>query len=200
MTCTTITIVEAKKQWDRLQEQSPARAEQLRLENITGKARRDWGNLTKLVSSWARRMEASDMQQMKEVNERQFTAKMRKWGYTDPQIQRRWIKATSAEKMRAGLARKQGKKTFAFLPKQRVVSKADIFALQYEGEQEESFMSAGSAKALLRGPNALQISDGTKKHAFGGVYITTTQTTLNGLEYSGHNPRFPLFQRNPRQH
>jgi hypothetical protein len=151
-----------------MKDQSPARADQLIAQHVSGKQRRDWGALTKVVNVWSRRREIADASKMKEVSKRKFYMKHRQLGYTEPQVERKWEKATSAERFRQGLARRVGKKVYTFMPKSREMSSTDIIALSLEGERETSYMTASTAKSMLQGKQQVQLSDGTRKTAFGG--------------------------------
>ena len=106
---------------------------------------------------------------MKEVTERKFRMKMAALGYSPEEVEKKFLKASSAARMKAGLARKAGKTTYVFMPKAREVSTADVMALNMKGDDDENFMSASSAKQMLHGQFSVDIGSHAKRNAFGGI-------------------------------
>ena len=159
------------ERWQSMQRQSPERAEALVASHISGKGRRDWAGLTRIVQNWSRRREVSDTSRMKEVSERKFRFKHQQLGYSEAQINSKFAKASSASKFKAGLARRQGKTTFVFMPKARELSSADVMAMQLEGEKEDMYCSSAQAKQMLHGKYDIQLSNQAKKSAFGGICL-----------------------------
>ena len=105
--------------WRRMQREAPDEAEDIMLQHVSGKSRRDWQGLVKVVNVWTRRREVTDRTKLKEVSKRKFYLKHRQLGYSADRIDSKWEAATSAERFRMGLARRQGKKVFTFMPKSR---------------------------------------------------------------------------------
>ena len=159
-----------------MKEKAPEKAEELMQSHITNRTRRDWPTLTKMVTVWSRRSEVADTSKLKEVCKRKFFKKNRDLGYDDDRIKKKWEAATTAEKFRQGLARREGKRVFCFLPKAMEITRSDILSQSLEGEREESFMAASTAKTMLRGRQSLQLEERTKKQAFGGIFSLKTIT------------------------
>jgi len=149
-------------------DQSPERARTLRHDHLGGQ-RRDWASLVRVVQGWSRQRQVSDKSKMKEVDKRKFYSKMIALNYTDPEIERKWERATSAAKIKAGLCRKVGKQVLVFMPKSREVESADIMSLTLEGDKSESLVNAAHSKQMLEGQHAIDLGLGAKKRAFGGV-------------------------------
>ena len=61
-------------------------------------------------------------------------------------MEKKFLKASSAARFKAGLARKVGKTTYVFMPKAREVSIADGMALNMRGEDDENFIVPSIAR------------------------------------------------------
>ena len=106
---------------------------------------------------------------MKEVPKRKFYAKMAALGYTPSQVDKKWAKATSADKFKAGLARRRGRHTYLFLPKQREIKRSDILRLRLQGDEEENLFSKSQAKTMMQGKGQIEFGSGTLKQALRGL-------------------------------
>ena len=169
--------IEVLQQWEQMNVEDPTRAAQLRETHISGRAKRDYAGLCKVVTQWTRTKQLESIGRMKEVCQRKFYAKHRAMGYSESQIDKKFQKASSADMVKKGLCRKQGKKIFVYMPKANELAEKDILALSMQGEGEDSWMSKSSCKDLLRGKQGAEMGKNAKASFLGGLEDTKRQST-----------------------
>ena len=127
------------------------------------------GSLCRVVQTWQRTRQVSDLSRIKEVTERKFRYKHQCLGYTPQEIDAKFQKASSAKMVKAGLARKVGGKWYVCMPKAREFTSADVMSMSLQGNTEDMYCSSAQKKNMLHGRQDIQLSDAAKKSAFQGI-------------------------------
>ena len=151
--------------------EDPVKAQQARQQHVYTSGHSNFDGLLAVVRQYTRSKTAQMTEKRKEVSKRKFYAKHRNLGYKKTKIDKKWLKATSAEAYKLGLARKCGKKELVFMEKAREFSSSDVMSMTLAGASETNYISQTQAKQMLHGRNAIELSDRAKKDAFGGYDI-----------------------------
>ena len=169
-----------------MQADDPVQAMQLRKQHILAPVdgKKNYGAIVDVVKTVSRSAEMSSKCKLREYNLRQFYKRFRAEDYTDPQIEEKWVKKTSALAFQKGMAEKRGKKTWVWLPEPRTIAKKDVLAVHLTGPAEQLRMGESSAKEMLLGKHAPRIGSG-KTFGLVGKNLGDTEGRCSDSDESG---------------
>ena len=178
---------ELKGQWQIMQDDEPeiVREQIMKVRKdsaASDKAHRSFGGLVKVLSSFSRQRQVELADRWIQCDRGEFYAHWAGRGRKEPQIERKWLKATKPKKFRKNLAwhkskttskGKSKKITIVWVKKQRKCKDADIMNTKMEERPEVQMMDKASAKAQVRGEKKLNM-DKSGKALLGAGSVTVS--------------------------